>query len=158
MSATPSLICVAVTPVPSPGTSTTLPPVREVVEDVEGPAFVTSVPHAASTIASPTTAATTANRAHRACPSRIGDPLDEPRGDYALAKGPTVTRGRERAERANWQEQASARGAGILRRSERDPELRQRHQLHEVVGPVVDGAVGHHEHAVGLELGDEFGV
>src|SRR5580765_7634992 len=134
MSATPSLICVAVTPVPSPGTSTTLPLVRDVVEEVEGPAFVTPVPHAASTITSPTTATT--NRAERrtlARPSNITDPLTDAHITRS-ARVINIARGRERAERANWQEQASARGAGILRRSERDQKLRQCDELYEVVG------------------------
>src|SRR5467141_1376904 len=29
---------------------------------------------------------------------------------------------------------------------------RKRDEFYQVVGPVVDGAVGHHQHAVGLEL------
>src|SRR6478672_6051922 len=39
-----------------------------------------------------------------------------------------------------------------------DRTLRERDELHEVVRPMVDGAVGHHEHTVGLELGHEFRV
>src|SRR3954469_23109099 len=30
--------------------------------------------------------------------------------------------------------------------------LRERDEIHHVIGPVVDGAVGHHEHAVGRQL------
>src|SRR4051812_43472518 len=99
MRITPSLISVSVTPVPTPGTSTTLPPVVEVV-DADGALFEVPLPHAQSAI----------------------------------------------VRRAT-----SARGRSFAGRSECDQESRKRDEFYQVIRPVVDGAVGHHEDAVGLE-------